>query len=105
MIFNLCGKFDYEDGFDGDNGTTPHIGDNGNWYIGDTDTGVKAKGDPFTYEDFTPEQLAALKGEQGEKGTDGYTPTKGTDYYTEADKSEMVQAVLAALPSGDEVSY
>lgn len=27
----------------GKDGTTPHIGENGNWYIGDTDTGVKAK--------------------------------------------------------------
>lgn len=25
-------------------GTTPHIGDNGHWYIGDTDTGVDARG-------------------------------------------------------------
>lgn len=25
-------------------GTTPHIGENGNWYIGDTDTGVLAGG-------------------------------------------------------------
>lgn len=28
----------------------------------------------------------------------GKTPKKGTDYYTEADKAEMVQAVLEALP-------
>ena len=32
-------------------------------------------------------------------------PEKGVDYFTEADKSEMVTAVLAALPNGDEVSY
>lgn len=32
-------------GDDGDNGITPHIGENGNWYIGDTDTGVKALGE------------------------------------------------------------
>ena len=33
----------------GTNGTTPHIGDNGNWYLGTTDTGKPsrgAKGDP-----------------------------------------------------------
>lgn len=47
------------------------------------------KGDPFTYEDFTPEQLESLKGK---------TPVKGEDYYTDADKQEMVEAVLAALP-------
>lgn len=36
------------------------------------DVGEKGeKGDPFTYEDFTPEQLASLKGEKGDKGQDG----------------------------------
>lgn len=29
---------------DGKDGLTPHIGDNGNWFIGDDDTGVPAKG-------------------------------------------------------------
>ena len=33
------------------------------------------KGDPFTYEDFTPEQLAALVGPAGKDGTDGVSPT------------------------------
>lgn len=28
----------------GDNGVTPHIGDNGNWFVGNNDTGVKAQG-------------------------------------------------------------
>ena len=28
----------------GSDGITPHIGDNGNWYLGDTDTGVAAQG-------------------------------------------------------------
>ena len=37
------------------------------------------KGDAFTYEDFTPEQLAALKGEQGEPGKDGTNGTNGKD--------------------------
>ncbi len=31
-------------GEDGDPGTTPHIGQNGNWFIGDVDTGVSAGG-------------------------------------------------------------
>jgi hypothetical protein len=34
-----------QDGQDGQDGVTPHIGDNGNWFIGDTDTGVKAQGE------------------------------------------------------------
>ena len=28
----------------GEDGVTPHIGDNGNWFIGDIDTGVAAQG-------------------------------------------------------------
>ena len=39
------------------------------------------KGAPFTYADFTKEQLAALKGEKGDSGKDGYTPQKGVDYF------------------------
>lgn len=33
------------------------------------------KGDPFTYEDFTPEQLESLKGEPGESGSGVYVGT------------------------------
>lgn len=40
-----------------------------------------AKGDAFTYSDFTEEQLAKLKGEKGDTGQDGYTPKKGIDYF------------------------
>lgn len=39
----------------GKDGTTPHVGDNGNWYIGDTDTGKPSRGE---------------KGKQGENATD-----------------------------------
>ena len=35
--------FTVTNGIDGASAQTPHIGENGNWYIGDTDTGVKAK--------------------------------------------------------------
>lgn len=31
----------------------------------------RVKGEPFTYEDFTPSQLAALKGEKGDQGPQG----------------------------------
>ena len=36
------------------------------------------KGDPFRYEDFTPEQLQALKGPKGDKGEDGRDGRDGT---------------------------
>ena len=39
------------------------------------------------------------------KGMDGKTPVIGTDYWTEADKQEIVNSVIAALPDGTEVSY
>lgn len=35
------------------------------------------KGDPFTYADFTPEQLAALRGEKGEQGEQGLQGIQG----------------------------
>ena len=41
----------------------------------------------------------------GLKGADGKTPVKGTDYWTAADKQEIVNDVIAALPDGTEVSY
>ena len=50
------------------------------------------------------------QGEKGEKGdtgatgaagTDGKTPVKGTDYWTEEDKQEIVDEVVAALDSSE----
>lgn len=46
----------------GEDGLTPYIGSNNNWWIGDIDTGVLAR---------------------GTDGEDGYTPVKGVDYFTE----------------------
>ena len=74
------------------------------------------QGEPFKYEDFTPEQLEALKvkGDKGDKG-DAFTyadftpeqlaslkgpaPVRGVDYWTESDKSEIVNDVLASIPN------
>ena len=39
------------------------------------------------------------------RGLDGYTPQKGTDYWTEEDKTEIVASVLAALPAAEEASF
>jgi hypothetical protein len=48
---------------------------------------------------------ANIMGPEGPQGPAGYTPKRGTDYWTADDKAEMVADVLAALPDGDEVSY
>jgi hypothetical protein len=47
----------------GENGITPHIGDNGNWFIGDEDTGLPSRG-----EQGTP----GINGENGKDGTSIY---------------------------------
>ena len=38
------------------------------------------------------------QGEQGPAGADGYTPVKGTDYFTDEDKEEMVESMFAEIP-------
>ena len=45
------------------------------------------------------------KGDKGDPGADGATPVKGVDYFTDADKNELVQAVMAALSNAEEVRW
>jgi hypothetical protein len=47
----------------------------------------------------------AFKNVKGATGAAGKTPVKGTDYWTSADKSEMVSSVLSALPTWNGGSY
>lgn len=51
-------------------------------------------------------KVTIKNGNKGEPGENGYTPIKNKDYFTEADKAEMVSAVIAALPkyNGEVVS-
>ena len=44
-------------------------------------------------------------GPQGPVGPAGYTPIKGTDYWTDTDKQEIINAVIASFTDGNEVSY
>lgn len=37
-------------------------------------------------------------GRDGQDGEDGRTPEKGVDYFTDADKADMVQSVLSSMP-------
>lgn len=48
---------------------------------------------------------AGAKGDTGATGEAGHTPVKGVDYFTDAEKSEMIQAVLDALPAAEGASY
>lgn len=58
--------FDGNPGVDGEDGVTPHIGSNGNWFIGNTDTGKPSRG-----ADGQPGQ----DGSNGQPGADGVSPT------------------------------
>ena len=57
-----------QNGRDGKDGKTPFIGENGNWWIGETDTGVKAAGIDGT---------DGVDGDKGEKGDPGEKGDKG----------------------------
>lgn len=54
-----------QSGRDGKDGKTPFIGENGNWWIGDIDTGVKAAGIDGT------DGVDGDKGDKGERGDPG----------------------------------
>lgn len=54
-------------GADGADGITPHIGDNGNWYLGMTDTGKPSRGETGLQGPAGP---VGPQGPQGEKGED-----------------------------------
>ena len=63
-----------QDGRNGADGNTPFIGENGNWWIGDIDTGVKAAGiDGTDGVDGTD----GGKGDKGDKGDPGEKGDKG----------------------------
>ena len=64
----------------GEDGVTPHIGANGNWYIGEADTGVKAigeQGPKGETGDTGPQGPKGEKGDTGETGSVGPTGPKG----------------------------
>lgn len=54
-----------KDGTSGADGVTPHIGDNGNWYLGDTDTGNPSRGE------MGPQGPQGIKGDKGATGPQG----------------------------------
>lgn len=104
----------------------PTIGANGNWWLWDgekyVDSGTPVstpgpagpqgvqgeKGETGAVGPVGPQGERGEKGDGGERGpvgADGYTPQKGVDYYTDADKQEIVADVLAALPAAEGVAY
>ena len=73
-------------GSGGSAGTTPHIGDNGNWFIGEEDTGKPSRGEQGIQGLRGERGLQGLpgvkgdagaKGEQGERGLQGLQGARG----------------------------
>ena len=81
-----------QDGRDGADGNTPFIGENGNWWIGETDTGVKAAG------------IDGEKGDKGDKGDKGQNGScAGWFYGTLWTKGNLYKEDGAERPVGIKV--
>lgn len=76
----------------GEPGDTPYIGENGNWYIGKTDTGVQAEGKDGE------DGKNGTNGTNGKDGADGTTPHIGTNGHWYVGDTDT--GVSAQGPSG-----
>ena len=75
----------------GPSGASPYIGENGNWFVGELDTGVQVQG------------AQGPKGEQGPQGDTGATGAKGDTgacVYNLLDNSDFVHPVAQAGVNG-----
>ena len=93
----------------GPSGASPHIGENGNWFVGELDTGVQAqgakgpKGDQGPKGEQGPQGVQGPKGEQGPQGDTGATGAKGDTgacVYNLLDNSDFVHPVAQAGVNG-----
>ena len=84
----------------GTDGTTPHIGENGNWYIGDTDTGVLAGGSDLpTVTDADAGKYLHVNAST--KELEWAEIGNASNYVlTEADKEEIAAMVLSKMSGG-----
>lgn len=85
-------------GADGKPGAKGDKGDRGDQGVQGIQGPAGAKGDKGDKGEQGPAGATGQPGADGKPGADGYTPVKGVDFYTDADKAEMVAAVIAALP-------
>ena len=85
-----------QNGSDGKDGKTPFIGENGNWWFGTTDTGVKAtgvdgeKGDKGDKGDIGEKGEKGNKGDKGDKGDAGQNGSCSGYFYGEANSPRTV---------------
>lgn len=90
----------------GPSGASPYIGENGNWFVGELDTGVQAQGAQGPKGEQGPKGdtgATGPKGEQGPKGDTGATGPKGDTgacVYNLLDNSDFVHPVAQAGVNG-----
>ena len=89
-----------KDGVDGQDGETPYIGTNGNWWVGETDTGVSASGGSGISEILKGETAPSTEtvGELGQFYTD---TTSGTSYQCKSIVDGVYTWVLFATAPKD----
>ena len=76
----------------------------GDFILGDRSFTKGDKGDKGDPGDRGPQGEPGIPGEPGPAGADGKTPERGVDYYTDADKEEMVDMVLDSIPKVGKVT-
>lgn len=87
----------------GPSGVSPYIGENGNWFVGELDTGVQAQGAQGPKGEQGPQGAQGPKGEQGPQGDTGATGAKGDTgacVYNLLDNSDFVHPIAQAGVNG-----
>jgi len=100
-----------QNGSDGADGNTPFIGENGNWWIGETDTGVKAAGIDGTDGEKGDKGDKGEKGDKGDKGDAGQNGSCSGYFYAETriprvflNNGSAALSVYEKVNSGDLIS-
>ena len=78
----------------GPSGASPYIGENGNWFVGELDTGVQAQGAQGPKGEQGPQGAQGAQGEQGPKGD------TGACVYNLLDNSDFAHPVAQAGVNG-----
>ena len=86
-------------GVDGADGITPHIGDNGNWYLGKTDTGKPSRGEAGLQGPVGPVGPQGPQGEKGDKGDKGAPGAPGKDGSDAAVTAANIAGALGYTPA------
>lgn len=98
---------DGKPGAAGADGITPHIGSNGNWYLGDTDTGVSAGGGTAGAVLYTAQTLTEAQQFQACRniGAVGHDSPQFQGYMTLTPANETLGHGVGLSPSGSGYDY